>query len=218
MQPRQLPHLSTLIRPLPPQLTRAAIVIHRIPPDQWYSQASVESLLPACPALSFCTPESPPVKGGSGCGGTVCSPREGGRNSCHPGPMLQAGALGQKEETDSPQTASSLLGRLCEAYHDGQASPSGGKWLGPQSRCWQPCLSRGARDGSPTPTPTPDPRARSDPSSWKKELEGLPTGFLPQLFSEACKGQRPAFPGETVGATRRGAWQHFFLPESCVSV
>ena len=62
MQPRQRPHLNALIRPLPPQLTRAAKVIHRTPPDQWYSQALVESLLPACPVLSFCTPESPPSK------------------------------------------------------------------------------------------------------------------------------------------------------------
>ena len=165
MQPRQLPNLSALSRPLQPQPLRAGVVSPQNTSEvQWCSQALVESLLPACPELSFCMPESPPVKGGSGCGGTVCSPWEGGRNSCHPGPTLQAGVLGQKEKTDSPQTTASLLGRLCEAYYDGQASPSGGKWLEAQSRCWQPCLSGGARHAPPHPHPIPDPRARSDSS------------------------------------------------------
>lgn len=103
MQPRQLPHLSALIRPLQPQLLRAGVLSPQNTSEvQWWSQASVESLLPACPALSFCTPESPLSKEEVAAGGTVCSPREGGRNSCHPGPMLQTGALGQKEKPDSP--------------------------------------------------------------------------------------------------------------------
>ena len=69
---------------------------------------------------------------------------------------------------------------------------------------------RGKR-GFPHPHPIPDPRDGQILPHGKIELEGLPTGFLPRLFSEACKGQRPAFPGETVRATRRGALQHFFF-------
>lgn len=169
MQPRQLPNLSALSRPLQPQPLRAGVVSPQNTSEvQWCSQASVESLLPACPELSFCMPESPPVKGGSGCGGTVCSPWEGGRNSCHPGPTLQAGVLGQKEKTDSPQTTASLLGRLCEAYYDGQASPSGGKWLEAQSRCWQPCLSGGARHAPPPPPPHPRPQGTVRPFLMEK--------------------------------------------------
>lgn len=60
----------------------------------------------------------------------------------------------------------------------------------PQSRCWRPCLSGGARDAPlpPPPHPIPEPRARSDPSKSKNELASLPTGFLPAPLFRSLQG------------------------------